>query len=83
MGPAPGRCEAPAGWWTWTPTRQENASRPWRWTSATRLGITSRDVDNALYNAFGQRQVATMYDEVNQYRVIMQMAPRYIRSPRR
>jgi multidrug efflux pump len=49
--------------------------------SATRLGITSRDVDNALYNAFGQRQVATVYDEVNQYRVIMQLAPRYIRSP--
>ncbi|HEX2546686.1 MAG TPA: efflux RND transporter permease subunit [Ramlibacter sp.] len=49
--------------------------------TATRLGITSRDVDNALYNAFGQRQVATIYDEVNQYRVIMQLAPRYIRSP--
>ncbi|HZN47713.1 MAG TPA: efflux RND transporter permease subunit, partial [Ramlibacter sp.] len=49
--------------------------------SATRLGITSRDVDNALYDAFGQRQVATVYDEVNQYRVIMQLAPRYIRSP--
>lgn len=49
--------------------------------SATRLGITSRDIDNALYNAFGQRQVATIYDEVNQYRVIMQLAPRYIRSP--
>jgi multidrug efflux pump len=49
--------------------------------TATRLGITSRDVDNALYNAFGQRQVATIYEEVNQYRVIMQLAPRYIRSP--
>ncbi|MCC2674688.1 MAG: acriflavin resistance protein, partial [Ramlibacter sp.] len=49
--------------------------------TATRLGITSRDVDNALYNAFGQRQVATIYDEINQYRVIMQLAPRYIRSP--
>jgi multidrug efflux pump len=49
--------------------------------SAARLGITSRDVDNALYNAFGQRQVATIYDELNQYRVIMQVAPRYIRSP--
>lgn len=49
--------------------------------TATRLGITSRDIDNALYNAFGQRQVATIYDEVNQYRVIMQLAPRYIRSP--
>lgn len=49
--------------------------------SATRLGITSRDVDNALYNAFGQRQVATIYDDLNQYRVVMQLAPRYIRSP--
>lgn len=49
--------------------------------TAARLGITSRDVDNALYNAFGQRQVATIYEEVNQYRVIMQLAPRYIRSP--
>jgi multidrug efflux pump len=49
--------------------------------TATRLGISSRDVDNALYNAFGQRQVATIYEEVNQYRVIMQLAPRYIRSP--
>jgi multidrug efflux pump len=36
--------------------------------SAARLGITARDIDNALYNAFGQRQVATIYDELNQYR---------------
>lgn len=49
--------------------------------TATRMGITSRDIDNALYNAFGQRQVATIYEEINQYRVIMQVAPRYIRSP--
>jgi multidrug efflux pump len=49
--------------------------------SAARMGISSRDVDNALYNAFGQRQVATIYEDLNQYRVIMQVAPRYIRSP--
>ena len=49
--------------------------------SASRLGITSRDVDNALYNGFGQRQVATIYDELNQYRVIMGVAPQYTRSP--
>ena len=49
--------------------------------SAARLGISSRDVNNALYNAFGQRQVATIYGEQNQYHVIMQVAPRYIRSP--
>jgi len=49
--------------------------------TAARMGISARDIDNALYNAFGQRQVATIYEDVNQYRVIMQLAPRYIRSP--
>lgn len=49
--------------------------------SAARLGVNSRDVDNALYNSFGQRQVATIYDELNQYRVIMEVAPEYARSP--
>ncbi|MDD5325302.1 MAG: efflux RND transporter permease subunit [Polaromonas sp.] len=49
--------------------------------SAARLGLSSRDVDNALYDAFGQRQVATVYSEINQYHVIMEVAPRYIRSP--
>jgi multidrug efflux pump len=49
--------------------------------SAARLGISSRDVDNALYNAFGQRQVATIYAELNQYHVIMEVAPRFTRSP--
>jgi multidrug efflux pump len=49
--------------------------------SAARLGISSRDVDNALYNAFGQRQVATVYEDLNQYRVIMGVAPQHTRSP--
>ncbi|HJV80722.1 efflux RND transporter permease subunit [Noviherbaspirillum sp.] len=49
--------------------------------SAARLGISSRDVDNALYDAFGQRQVATIYDELNQYHVIMEVAPEYARGP--
>ncbi|SFC65032.1 multidrug efflux pump [Polaromonas sp. OV174] len=49
--------------------------------SAARLGISSKDVDNALYNGFGQRQVATIYSDLNQYHVIMEIAPRYIRSP--
>ena len=49
--------------------------------SASRLGITSRDVDNALYNGFGQRQVATVYSDINQYKVIMEVAPRYRQSP--
>jgi multidrug efflux pump len=46
-----------------------------------RMGLTMRDVDNALYNAFGQRQVATIYDELNQYKVVMEVAPEYARSP--
>jgi multidrug efflux pump len=49
--------------------------------SATRLGITTRDVDNALYNGFGQRQVATIYDELNQYHVIMGVAQQYAQTP--
>jgi len=49
--------------------------------SASRLGLTARDIDNALYDAFGQRQVATIYAELNQYHVIMEVAPRFARSP--
>ena len=49
--------------------------------AAARLGISSRDVDNALYNAFGQRQVATIYGELNQYHVVLGVAPRYTTSP--
>ncbi|EKU82658.1 efflux RND transporter permease subunit [Massilia timonae] len=49
--------------------------------SAARLGITTRDVTNALYNAFGQRQVANIYDELNQYHVVMGVAQKYAQSP--
>jgi multidrug efflux pump len=49
--------------------------------SASRLGISSRDVNNAMYNGFGQRQVATIYSDINQYRVVMEAAPRFTRSP--
>ncbi|HEX8886218.1 MAG TPA: efflux RND transporter permease subunit, partial [Noviherbaspirillum sp.] len=49
--------------------------------SASRLGVNSRDVNNALYNSFGQRQVSTIYDELNQYRVIMEVGPAYASSP--
>ncbi|OIQ70858.1 multidrug resistance protein MdtC [mine drainage metagenome] len=49
--------------------------------SAARLGLSARDVDNALYDAFGQRQVATLYGELNQYHVVMEVAPRFAGSP--
>jgi multidrug efflux pump len=49
--------------------------------TTSRLGMTVKDVDNALYNAFGQRQVATIYDELNQYKVVMEVAPEFAQSP--
>jgi multidrug efflux pump len=49
--------------------------------TAARLGISTRDVDNALYNNFGQRQVANIYDELNQYHVIMGVAQKYAQTP--
>jgi multidrug efflux pump len=49
--------------------------------TAARLGISAKDIDNALYDAFGQRQVANIYDELNQYHVIMGVAQKYARSP--
>jgi multidrug efflux pump len=49
--------------------------------TASRFGITSRDIDNALYDAFGQRQVSTIYTSMNQYHVIMEVAPQYSQSP--
>ena len=49
--------------------------------TASRLGVTSSAVDSALYNAFGQRAVATIYDELNQYAVVMEWAPRFAQGP--
>jgi multidrug efflux pump len=49
--------------------------------SAAKLGITSTAVNAAMYDAFGQRQVATIYDELNQYHVVMEWHPRYTTGP--
>ena len=45
--------------------------------TAARLGITVAQIDNTLYDAFGQRQVSTIYNARNQYHVIMEVAPKY------
>jgi hydrophobe/amphiphile efflux-1 (HAE1) family protein len=45
--------------------------------TASRLGVTSETLDNALYDAFGQRQVSTMYRPLNQYHVVMEVAPQF------
>jgi len=49
--------------------------------TAARLGVDASDVDNALYDAFGQRQVSIMYRQLNQYHVVMEVAPQFSRSP--
>jgi multidrug efflux pump subunit AcrB len=50
-------------------------------TSAARLGITPQLIDNTLYDAFGQRQVSTMYTQLNQYHVVMEAAPEVWQTP--
>jgi multidrug efflux pump len=49
--------------------------------SASRLGLSAAAIDNTLYDAFGQRQVSTIYNPLNQYHVIMELAPRFWQSP--
>jgi multidrug efflux pump len=49
--------------------------------AAARYGITAADVDTALYNAFGQRLVSTIFTQSNQYRVVLEVAPRFQQSP--
>jgi multidrug efflux pump len=50
-------------------------------STATRLGLTVAQLDSTLYDAFGQRQVSTIFNALNQYHVIMEVAPRYWQSP--
>jgi multidrug efflux pump len=47
----------------------------------SRLGITPQNVDDALYDAFGQRQVSTMFTQLNQYRVVLEASPGFQKSP--
>jgi len=49
--------------------------------TAARLGISTRLIDETLYSAFGQRQVSTIYTALNQYHVVMEVAPQFWQSP--
>lgn len=49
--------------------------------TASRFGITPQQIDNVLYSAFGQSQVSTLYMPMNQYRVVMEVAPKYWQYP--
>lgn len=49
--------------------------------TAARFGITAQMIDDTLYDAFGQRQISTMFTQVNQYRVVLEVAPQFQQSP--
>jgi multidrug efflux pump len=49
--------------------------------TAARLGITPQNIDDALYDAFGQRQVSTIFTELNQYRVVLAVKPEFQQGP--
>jgi len=49
--------------------------------TSSRLGLTTTAIDNTLYDAFGQRQVSTMFTQVNQYHVILEVDPRFQQNP--
>jgi multidrug efflux pump len=49
--------------------------------TAARLGLSSQLIDNTIYDAFGQSQVSTMYTALNQYHVVMEVAPKYWQTP--
>jgi multidrug efflux pump len=49
--------------------------------TASRLGITPQMIDNSLYEAFGQAQVSTMYTNINQYHVVLEVEPKFWQSP--
>ena len=50
--------------------------------AAGRLGVTVSAIDTALYNAFGQRLISTIYTQSSQYRVVLEVAPEFKRGPR-
>jgi multidrug efflux pump len=50
--------------------------------TAARLGISPENINNTLYDAFGQRQVSTMFTQLNQYHVVMEVEPNYWQSPK-
>ncbi len=50
-------------------------------TIAARLGITLQTIDDTLYDAFGQRQVSTMYKPLNQYHVVMELEQKFVQNP--
>jgi len=56
--------------------------RIWLWTAIPlALGILPQAIDDTLYDAFGQRQVSTIFTQLNQYHVVLEVAPSFQQSP--
>jgi multidrug efflux pump len=72
-------------WLTDVSSNQQNgglqATLAYDRATAARLGVTPQLVDDTLYDAFGQRQVSTLYTPLNQYHVVMEVAPQFWQSP--
>src|SRR5205085_4224410 len=49
--------------------------------TASRLGITPQAIDDVLYDAFGQRQISTLFTQLNQYHVILETMPEFQKNP--
>src|SRR5206468_11749725 len=49
--------------------------------TASRLGIVPQAIDDALYDAFGQRQVSTIFTQLNQYHVVLEVEPQFSQNP--
>ena len=78
------RCRRCRNSGTWPPTSKMRARRRcWSLTASTasRLGITPTTIDNALYDAFGQRQISTLFTQLNQYHVILETLPDFQKNP--
>jgi multidrug efflux pump len=62
-------------------TQGRQASLTFDRSTAARLGITPQNIDDSLYDSFGQRQVSTVFTQLNQYHVIMEVAPEFQTGP--
>jgi multidrug efflux pump len=65
--------------------RQNGAHQAFLWidrVTASRLGITPQAIDDTLYDAFGQRQISTLFTQLNQYRVVLEAKPEFQKHPR-
>jgi multidrug efflux pump len=62
-------------------TQGRQASLSYDRSTASRLGITPQNIDDSLYDSFGQRQVSTLFTQLNQYHVILEVDPRFQVTP--